>query len=77
MIFLLSIFLRNIKNPNGAKIIKDGIKDQPKNFVKPVTPYEKNSGKVLWSATVVVDETFTIYFGPLIIDVNPSEPVAS
>ena len=77
VIFLLSIFLKNRKNPNGAKIMKEGIKDHPKNFVKPETPYEKNSGKVLWSTAVVVDEVFTMYFGPLMMDVNPSEPVAS
>tara|TARA_B100001540_G_C15676422_1_gene582668 strand:- start:505 stop:849 length:345 start_codon:yes stop_codon:yes gene_type:complete len=47
VIFLLSIFLKNKINPTGANIMKDGIKDHPKNLVKPVTPCEKNSGKVL------------------------------
>ena len=77
VIFLLSIFLKNKINPTGANIMKDGIKDHPKNLVKPVTPCEKNSGKVLWSTAVVVDEVFTIYFAPPITEVNPSEPVAS
>ena len=77
MIFLLSNFLKNNKNPMGTKIMKEGIIDHPKNLVMPTIPYEKNSRRDLWSATDELDDVSTIYLGPLIIDVNPSEPVVS